>query len=118
MKAIIKKVVLLQLFIMAFAAGTIANSKNTDEKITVTFKVYGQCEECKERIEDGLQTKGITFAEWNVESKELTVTYKPDKITLDEIHKIINKIGYDTERSKATDEQNNKLPKCCQRGGH
>lgn len=118
MKATIKKLVFVQLLIMAFAASTVANSIEPSKKVTTTFKVYGQCGECKERIENGLQIKGISFAEWNVETKELTITYNPSKITLEEIHKTINKIGYDTDESKATDEQNNKLPKCCQRGGH
>jgi len=116
MKALFKKIIFIQIFTMAFVATTTA--KVADEKITATFKVYGQCGECKERIENGLQTKGITYAEWNETTKELTVTYNPKKITLDEIHKKVNEIGYDTDKYKTTDEANGKLPKCCQRGGH
>ena len=79
----------------------------------VTFKVYGNCGQCKERIETALDQKGIKSAEWNVESKMIEVVYVPEKITLDQIHKIINGVGHDTEKSKAADSIYQKLPDCC-----
>ena len=38
---------------------------------SVSFKVYGKCVECKERIENSLKMKGVDSANWNVETKML-----------------------------------------------
>ena len=54
-----------------------------------TFKVWGNCEMCKETIESSLKVDGIIKADWNVDSKIMTVTYDNSKITLDQIQKNI-----------------------------
>lgn len=83
-------------------------------KITSTLKVYGQCGMCKEKIETELSyTPGVSFGEWNTETKELTVRYNPKKITLDKIKQVLADIGYDSETHRASDEAYNKLHHCC-----
>ena len=77
------------------------------------FKVFGNCGMCKERIESALDQKGIKSVEWNVESKMIEVVYVPEKISLEQINKIINGVGHDTETSKAADSIYQKLPDCC-----
>ena len=82
---------------------------------TTTFKVYGNCSMCKKTIETALKKNtNIKKADWNVESKMITVEYDPHMISVDEIHKIIADAGYDTEKVKASDAAYNKLPGCCQ----
>lgn len=82
---------------------------------TTTFKVYGNCTMCKKTIETALKKNtSIKSADWNVETKMITVVYDPHSIGIDDIHKIIADAGYDTEKVKASDVAYKKLPGCCQ----
>ncbi len=95
-----------------------ATLKNNTNKETTTIQTNAECGMCKEKIEGKLNyTKGIVFAELDVPSKELTVKYKTDKITLEEIRVLISEIGYDADEVKANPESQENLPKCCQPGG-
>jgi hypothetical protein len=66
------------------------------------------------RIEKSLEVEGIREARWNMTSKIIRVNYNPHVISLNEIHILIAKKGYDTEKEKANDYIYNQLPKCCQ----
>lgn len=79
-----------------------------------SFKVWGNCEMCKETIEGALKTEGVQSAVWNTESKLLQVEYNPDKINLDEIQKLVAAAGYDNDKYKADDEAYMDLAECCQ----
>jgi copper chaperone CopZ len=81
---------------------------------TATFKVYGNCGMCKNRIEMALKVKGVSKANWDVKTKMLTVTYNPHEISLDEINKKIAVAGHDTETVKADDKTYANLMGCCQ----
>lgn len=99
--------------------GTGFSQNETKPKVQeVVIKTSAECGSCKERMEAKLNyVKGISFAELNYETKELTVKFKTDKITLAEIKKIISDLGYDADEVKANPEAQAKLPKCCQPGG-
>ena len=85
------------------------------ESKTETFKVYGNCSMCKSNIEGVLTKKdGVLSKKWNVDKKEITVTYDPAKITIQKIGEKIASAGYDNQYAKATDESYNGLMKCCQ----
>ena len=85
---------------------------------TVVIQTSAECGDCKTRIEEGLNyTKGVSFAELDLETKKVTVKYNSDKITLDDVKKAINKIGYHADDFKASQENILKLPACCQPGG-
>jgi copper chaperone CopZ len=108
------------ILLVAIAFGTIQLSAQNDEKGSqeVKIKTNAECGNCKERIESKLNyTKGITFAELDLETKDLTVKFKSKKISLDEIRKIVSEIGYDADSVKANSVSQNNLPKCCQPGG-
>jgi len=81
---------------------------------TSTFKVWGNCEMCKETIEGALKVDGVSKADWNVETKVMTVSYDTTKISLDQIMKYIAGVGYDTEKYKSDDKTYSNLPGCCQ----
>lgn len=100
--------VLISLFIT-----TLVNAKPMHDE-TATFKVYGNCEMCKKRIETSLKKPGIKSANWNVDTKIITVVYDIHSISVEDIHKSIAAAGYDTEKEKASDKAYNKLPECCQ----
>jgi len=109
--------------VISFASlGTFALINNVNKTQTVkstvktkTFKVYGNCNMCKNRIEDALKNlKGVNKANWNVESKMLTVTYDETKVSLTQIKQKIADVGHDTDAIKANDKTYSKLPGCCQ----
>jgi copper chaperone CopZ len=64
-----------------------AQVKNKDS--TVSFRVSGACEMCKERIEKSIKIRGVRSADWNVDSKMLTLVYSPYIVSLLKVHKII-----------------------------
>lgn len=79
-----------------------------------TFMVYGNCEMCKDRIETAAKSvKGVTSADWNIETKQLHVEYDGSQTSLDAIHMAIAKVGHDTDKMKADDKIYNSLPSCC-----
>jgi len=84
---------------------------NTDT--IITFKVFGACEMCKDRIETALKVKGIKSADWNVDSKMVTITYEPARVSIEKIHNRITAVGHDTHLKKANNAVYNKLPDCC-----
>lgn len=100
------KCLLTTLFL--FAASIVFAQDKTD-----TINVNGECGMCKSRIQKTLKIDGISSAVWDVETKLLTVTYNPEKITNDEIQKKIAAVGHDTEKYSAPDDVYSKLPGCC-----
>ena len=88
----------------------------TEQKITfsdTTFKVFGACEMCKNRIEDALKLKGVNMAIWDVDSKMLSLQFDPQKISLDKIENTIISVGHDLVIKKAKDFIYKDLPECC-----
>jgi len=78
------------------------------------FKVAGNCEMCKDRIEtEAKSVLGVVSAEWSIETKMLQVEFDQDKTSVDDIQKAIAKVGHDTEKFKAPDEVYKALPECC-----
>jgi len=82
--------------------------------IVEKFKVFGNCEMCKNRIEKALKVEGVRYAVWDQDTKIVTVKFNPKIITLDELHQKCADVGHDTEKVKARDEVYNHLHSCCQ----
>jgi mercuric ion binding protein len=80
---------------------------------TDTVKVWGSCEECKDKIEKAAKKAGAASADWNDETYLLVVNYSSDKTSSLAIQKSIAAVGYDTQDVKADDVAYKKLPKCC-----
>lgn len=78
-----------------------------------SINVYGNCIMCERRIETALEIPGIKLADWDYSTKKLFIAYRSDKITEDEIHQIIAKVGHDTDKAQATDSVYTQLPFCC-----
>src|ERR1035437_1697948 len=81
--------------------------------VTKHFTVNGVCEQCKARIENAAYVKGVKYADWNVDTHDLTVKYDSTKTFPEIILKSIAKAGHDNDLFKAEDEDYNKIPKCC-----
>ncbi|MDB4126607.1 cation transporter [Flavobacteriales bacterium] len=78
------------------------------------FKVSGNCDMCKTKIETAAKKiEGVKKARWNVVSGKMKVKFNPAITNTDKIQQMIARIGYDTEKNKATDESYNNLHHCC-----
>lgn len=98
----------------------IGNGFSQEQKKTETIEIAtsAECGTCKKTLEDKLNyTKGIRYAELDVATKKLTVSYTAKKISADEIRKIISDTGYDADNVSANTSSQKALPKCCQPGG-
>lgn len=81
---------------------------------TISFPTSAVCDECKERIETKLNyTKGVIYAELDVETKILTVKFKPTVISSQEIKEILASIGYSSDTVQRDSAAFEALPKCC-----
>ena len=85
-----------------------------NEKFTSTvFKVFGACEECKDRIELAIKGRGVRLGIWNVETKMLILEYDSTVISLEKIQNKILSVGHDLETKKANDKVYKSLDACC-----
>lgn len=81
--------------------------------VTEKLDVSGNCGSCKKRIEKAAYIKGVKRAEWDKETKVLTVTYKPSKTSDKKILKAVAEYGHDSEGFTANEDAYAKLPECC-----
>jgi copper chaperone CopZ len=95
--------------IMALSMSTIAFAANKTE----SFKVSGNCESCKARIEKAAKVGGVTKANWSIKTKLLTLVYDSTKVNSDDVLQKISEVGHDTPKFKATNAVYNALPGCC-----
>ena len=103
-------IVLLGSFGMNVSAQT---TKASTQQKTETFKVWGQCDMCKARIEKAVKAEGATSANWDTKTQMLAVTFDSAKTDVESLSKKLAAAGHDTEKFKATDEAYSKLPGCC-----
>jgi copper chaperone CopZ len=80
---------------------------------TESFKVWGNCGMCKDRIEKAVKEAGATSAAWDSKTMMLTVSFDASKTNADALGKKIAAVGHDTEKYKASDDVYAKLPGCC-----
>jgi copper chaperone CopZ len=84
-----------------------------DKFTTESFMVRGNCGMCKDRIENAVDIVGVKRAQWDEKTETLTVIFNPNKISLDEIHRAIAKIGHTTSLFKADADAYKNLHHCC-----
>lgn len=105
------KIIFLLTLLIA-SVNSFANPKEP-KTVTVKFWVASVCGTCEKTIEKAMDVKGVVAADYNLETKMLEVTYRPSKIAENDLHRLLNEVGYDTDQSKATDEQYSKVHHCC-----
>jgi cation transport ATPase len=104
------------LFFLFITCGT---SLFAQKPILVTIQTNALCGDCKDRIETALnQTKGVVYAELNMETKVVEIKYNVKKTDLATLQKVVTSIGYDADDQKADPTAQKALPLCCQPGGH
>lgn len=81
---------------------------------TEKIKVNGNCDMCKAKIEKAAKSvSGVSKAEWNKDTKVMTLEFDSDKTTGQDVENAIAAVGYDTQSKKASDASYGKLPGCC-----
>ena len=126
-----KKVTLTFVLVLAFAlaqtslfAGSIslpgtltAEMLSSESKYdTARIQTSAVCNMCKERLEhDMAYEKGVKAVELDMETKVLTIVYKKDKTTVEELRKAITMIGYDADGMVADVKAHDRLPACCKK---
>ena len=116
-----KKYILLFLFAIAFFAFSMnALEQNHEEHQKVelkkeVFTVYGNCGMCERTIEGSLKNvEGVTLADWDKETDQMTVSFNPELISLETIKQKIANVGYDSDTHRTKENVYNSLPGCCQ----
>ncbi|MGB0918028.1 MAG: heavy-metal-associated domain-containing protein [Flavobacteriales bacterium] len=86
---------------------------------TVEIQTSAVCDMCKETIEKQLAfTKGVTAADLEVKTGIVTVGFKSNKASIEDIRAAINEVGYDADDSPATKEAYDNLHHCCKKDSH
>ncbi|MBU1010654.1 MAG: efflux RND transporter periplasmic adaptor subunit [Bacteroidetes bacterium] len=86
-----------------------------DTAVHAMIRVYGNCEQCKDRIEGAVRKLvGVMTANWDENSKMLHLNYMPEKTSTDAVERAIAAVGHDTEHYTAKDSTYAGLPECCQ----
>ncbi len=89
------------------------DKKNKNAKYTI--EVNGNCEQCQKRIQKAAYSvSGVKSAVWSIETRQLELIINEEKTSIQDVKKAVAKVGHDTDEVKATPENYNKLPGCCQ----
>ena len=105
MKSYISKIILGTIFLFTINISAQNLSKSQ-------FKVKGNCEMCKDRIEETAKKAGAKKAIYSIESQTLTLETEPN-VSTETILKKIAEVGHDNEEFKANDSTYATLPECC-----
>lgn len=89
----------------------IVSCKNT--VVETQVHVWGSCELAKKKIDSAAKIDGVQKADWNMESRLLTLKFDSTKVSLDNILKNIAMAGFDNERYFADDYAYEQLPDNC-----
>ena len=95
------------------------NNENAEKTETLRttkteFRVSGNCDICKGRIEKAaMSVSGVSNAVWDTKTKKIRLEYNSSETNLNAISKVIAKVGHDTENDKADSKIYNNLPACC-----
>lgn len=106
-----KKVIGVLMILLAF---NVSAQRSKAKFETIDIKTSALCGECKDRIENKLNyTKGISFAELNLDSNVLTVKFKTKFLTAAQVKQILANLGYHADDVKRNKEAFDALPACC-----
>lgn len=68
---------------------------------------------CEERILNAVDVKGVRASSWSPSDQILRITYKTEKVSLQDLCAELTKVGHDTEYILTKDEVYDELHTCC-----
>jgi cation transport ATPase len=102
----------ITLLVIVFMAMSFINVPRKKEKIVIHTSAV--CDQCQTRIESALLgQRGIYAAILDLATKDLTVTYNPDKINPEQLRTFISNLGYDADNVPRNMAAFDHLPTCC-----
>ena len=108
-----RKLILAAVFILSGFSIHAQEKLNKNAKFEI--EVNGNCDMCQSRIQKAVfSVQGVKSATWSVETHQLNLILNEEKATVLDVKKAVAKAGYDTDEVKATNENYDKLPGCCQ----
>ena len=91
-----------------------AYAQDSPKKKKVSFKVSGNCEMCKMRIEKAaLSVNGVKYANWSIPENQLRLIYNSNKVNIIEVHESVSNSGHDPSERRAPAEIYSELPRWC-----
>jgi mercuric ion binding protein len=99
------KNLILVVFIALLSIGTYAQEKkNKNAKYDIEVNIE----------KASYSVKGVKSAVWHQDHHDLHIIIDETKADVNEVHKAIAKVGHDTDKVRATDEDYESLHGCCQ----
>lgn len=106
----------IQLIITAFCLFFASQSFGQSSAYKLDIKTSAQCGTCKKTIETGLNaTEGVKYAVLDDETKVLTVKFNSEKLTPEQIRRIVTMLGYDADDMPADAAAYEALDACCKK---
>jgi copper chaperone CopZ len=108
---------LVWILLLALSTITIAQEKESKKTETISIQTSAVCGMCEDLIVNNTLAfeKGVKHAKMDVESGMLTVRYRSDKTSEENIRKVISDLGYDADSVKANKEAYDNLHFCCKK---
>lgn len=106
--------IFISLFSLIFITPAFAQKKAEKKTVEAKFWAAGVCGMCQNRIETALDVPGVQFATWAKDSQVVTVIYRQDKVSLDELKEKVARAGHQTKDISEDSKAYSDLPKCCQ----
>lgn len=91
-------------------------SAHAQQVAQVQIRTSAVCGMCKTTLEKAMAyEKGVKAAELDVDTKLLTVVYRPDKTTPAKLRNAVVLAGYTADSLAADPRAFSRLPECCQK---
>lgn len=100
--------------VLFLALGVILPLRAEDPvKTEASFRVTGNCGQCKSRIEKAARASGASYAKWDKKKQMLSVRFTAPPLSADSLQRAVAAAGHDTETYAAPDSVYAELPGCC-----
>lgn len=107
-------VTLIIVFFSGINAPAFSQEPAPEGNVETEIKVLGLCGMCKDRIEKAAYSvRGVRSASWDQQKNLLTVNYRANRTSQEEIERTIAKAGHDTENFITDEETYKNMHHCC-----
>lgn len=90
-----KNLAIILVFLFLGCGILFGQDKKESKKATVVFDVSMTCEKCKKKIEKNIAyEKGVSDMTVDLQTKTVTIVYRKDKTSTENLQKALEKLGY------------------------
>lgn len=107
MSALMKRISLVAILIFVFSGVSFAQNPRKTQAI---IKTSAECQFCKKSIEKKLSSiKGVRKVNCDYQKHEIDVLFNSKKVSLNDIRKTLNEMGYDADDQPANNVKSNTI---------